>query len=1091
MRGKKRGQISVFFILGIMLLILVVFYFISSALVSPDTASFHKKNLETRFDKESLQEFIDFCLINQTEAILFDIALNGGTLNESDLELHSKLYEGKRYRILCAYVEGSQYCVNRLLTLEDIENEIAAKVVDELDSCLDLDYFRDLGYEIFTGNKSLDIKIGFDEVNLYLDYPISMTKQGIEVSIDDHMASFVHSIGMIYYVMVDILNHETTYGTFDKDDWMRKNNMLFEIAKEKPYPYITYSISDREITKNGSPFSFRFSLQLEDKASNTGKGYVSDENYGCCYLSHSCMKSVEEITCKLKNGSYEHSNRCSCDDSIYTVDVEDFRDCGVHKHGESWCATSDGIGSRDTKFSCLDGKIIQEDCKDFHEEVCVEYSEEGMDKAICKVNRWEDCAACDSKECCENTLLRDCRWYGKTYGDDIVIEESSTLQCLPIVSPGFRFWDGAGQEICNLGTKWAKCDGWTCGNEWVQHSSTSCTELGDCGINQNYRDDVTFSGFLETDPQYKPYIAFLDRGYITINSKQEDLLFTEFVSTIDLIPAMISAMLNYFDDVLSRKSEILDYSFCGLYEAPLGGQCSKCGDDCTEYRCHSIGQNCLYDEEDGFPRCISKTANSGDIIINVPSDDYEVKTMIINGNTLRGYEHRDDVLPFELIEFNISTNVPTKCKITYYPEMEFSTSPAIWLGNPSYSTSHNISFRLPSSVDVPKQIYDSLNVSSLNELYGLFIELNDTLRDYFDDKFVKMLDKANDYLNDKDYMRELLNITISGIDKNEYYTFFRCSDESGNYNIDPIYLKYKIDDITPDLRSPQIVYSIPSNGSYLAGLPYSLTIFLDEPSECKYSDVDEGYGVMPYEFECETSEMRPSLYGGGSYSCTTNTSLTEVYIKCMDKPVQISKHEFSVAIGMQEDYNYTESEIDDAVIMIGQNSVEDVNFLMDYHDSCRIGFNGYDYGLMTDLSCIPDSFGLKMNCTHDFAGNNYDVYLMCVDGIYQERNINQESHKLTFFEDDELSIISYFPDYDAVIGDSVSIGLVVNKNIEQYGVSCGYGFHNGEFYQLYPVGYYQFRRNIHDIDAGDYDIEFKCTDISGNIAYGNTRFIAS
>ncbi|MFT4303019.1 MAG: hypothetical protein ACMXYG_00500 [Candidatus Woesearchaeota archaeon] len=1081
---QKRSQISVFFILGTLLLAFVLFYYVTVGIINPDTSLFHRKNLETQFDKESLDQLIEFCMENSTKVVLTELGLNGGTLNQTDLDLHSKLFNGEKFRLLCVHVQGSKYCVNRVLTLEEMENEVEEELMSIIDQCIDFQYFIDLGYVVELGDKKFDVTIGLNEVGISLNYHISLSRHGMIVNSADFYKKISHPMGLAYKLMVDILNEETTFGSFNTKKWMYENNMLFFISQFKPYPYIVYNIS----TYNDDNFQFRFSLQHEDSASITGQNYFEDMVYGCCYLSNECIKNTPEYICRMKGGSYDHSNRCSCENSIYNVQVQNFRNCGFRKHGESWCETGEGVGGRDKRYYCLDGKVYQENCRDFYEEICVEYRENNLDQGVCKINRWHDCAACSTKECCENTLLRDCRWLAKNYN---VIEESSTRQCIPQVAPGFRFWDGAGQDICNIGTKWAKCSGWTCGREWVQQSSNFCTHLGSCGINRNFQGTVTTSGFLITDPKYSPSPIFLNRGFILPNTKQKEILFTESISTFEMIPTMISAVLNYLDDAAARRRQVLDYSFCGLYEAPLGNsRCNQCGPDCSEFRCYSLGQDCIYSEVNGFPLCEAKTISNNEIIIGVIDEGYVYNSITIDGRQINGFELLETVGPFELIDFSIETNVPTKCKITFLPELTFTESPSIWLGEPRFSKSHNISFRLPDSLSIPLDVYNYLNITSLEEMFDLIVEANDKLKDYFDEEFIDKILLLSDFMSDKDYMTSLLRHTISGLDDNIYYVYFRCSDESGTYNINPLYLKFKIDDITPDLKSPEILLSIPNNGSFIYELPFNLSIFLDRPSECRYSEIDENYASMPYEFDCEFSPLRMSSYAGGSYLCSTLSTILSPYIRCSDNPHRIYQIPFNVIEGTQSDYNLTEYDLRTDSINIESNSVTNVNFIFEEYDLCKIGFSGFDFNLMNDLNCDRDQTNLYMNCSYNLAGGDYPGFIMCIDGINEDRNVNHESQQLIFFEDFDLFIVSYFPVYDQVIDDSVVLGLVVNKEINEHGIQCVFSYGNNEYYQLYQLGSYQYRRNIFNIDTGDYEIEFKCTDNSGNIAYASTRFIA-
>lgn len=1102
----NRGQISIFFILGILFLLLLLFFFITTELLSPDTVQFHRRNLEVQFDREALDRYVEYCVVNQSEVLLRELGLKGGTLNTTDVDLHSRTYFGTTYRTLCVQVEGAKYCVNRILSLEDMEAEIGDALVNQLDNCIDFEYLKERGYGVIAGEKDMDVNIGADKITFTFNYPLTIQRDDYELQVYEFYVTMDHSMGLVYRLVLDILNHETTEGYFDKDEWMNQNNMLFSIEENKPYPYITYSIDTDD------NFKFNFALELEDKASKVGRNFLYDLEYGCCYIEQNCFKNVDEYSCKLYSGSYERFSQCECNDHFagYIFPYSELDDCIGRKNGESWCDIDLGVGGRSTKYSCHNGIIYTEECKDFKEEVCVESIEGGLTQSICKPNRWEDCTRCTSQECCENDLLRDCVWMEGNYS---VSSESDTKQCAPKMAPGFRFGDGAGQEVCNLGTKYARCSGYSCDEKWVQHASSFCSQIGDCGINENYLGVVTKSGYLETDPDYSAEYLPLGLLLFTKTREQDLLIFSEERESLDLIPSLISAYLNYLDDVSHGRRIVLDYSFCGLWQAPIGGsQCGLCdvGDGCSEYRCSSLGQDCIYKEENGFPKCEQRTFESNMIDINFTSNySYNTNTIELAGNILGGYEINGAIPAYELLDFEITTSVPTKCKITYMPELTFTETPAIWFGNPEFSTYHNVSFRLPDEIAVPDKLYENLNISSIEELFNLIVENDDQLQDVFEDEFVEVLQAMSEFMESKDYLISLLNLTIAGIDNNTYYTFIRCSDESGNENEEPMYLKFVIDDAYEDTEAPRLLYTIPQNNSELGREPYNLSIFLDEPAECKYSLVDQGYGVMNNNFDCETSRMQLSSIAGGSYECKTTTNIFEPYIRCIDNPPEVLSYAFNVGEGFnQSPVSYyvngthitlMESDMFNNTIVYLSNpdALYKISMILPKFYSCRVGFNGFDYDTMLNLNCNEMnssspyySYG-SLNCSKKFISGDYTTYVQCIDEIPQNRNMNDKSFSLVYSLNSDLSIVSFFPSYDELIASSnVALGVVVNRNINDHNVNCGYSLNGGsEIYQMYTQGTYQFKRNLYGLLSGQYDVSFSCIDISGSTAEVSTRFV--
>jgi hypothetical protein len=1109
MRKKRcidltRGQISIFFILSLLFILLITLFLFTLSSLTPEMGLVHKKNLETQFTRQSLESYVEYCIINESIPILKQIGLNGGTLNKTDISRNSKKYNGVNYRKLCVYIEGTKYCVNRILSVKDMEKEISQEILNNIEDCIDFKYFTDKGYKIDLGNKSLDVKITNSGVTYDLFYQIIMKIEEQEINVDKFYTTLEHPIGMAYKLVLDIINQETTKGYFNKDKWIQDNNLLFSIEKNKPYPYIIYSINTKD------NFIFNFALETEDKASRVGRNYLYDLEYGCCYIEQNCFKNTEQMTCRQKGGIYDPNINCECKEYFIGTSVNNnLKNCNEKKSGESWCENSDGIGSRDVLYSCHDGEIYIEECRDFKEEICIENIESGLSTATCKINRWNDCTRCNTIECCENDLLRDCIWMEKEY---YVLRESDSGQCVPKVAPGFRFWEGVGQEVCNIGTRYALCEGYSCDKSWVEYVSKYCSLMGDCGMNKNYKNILTTSGYFNTDPVHKAIYSDRTRPFISTNKAQETLVFSDEIESIDLIPSLISAWLNYLNDVSRGRKIILDYSFCNLWQQPIENQlCHLCNENdlCSEYKCYSLGQACIYSEINGYPHCDVINENEEDFDIYLTSEyDYEESTINIAGHTLTGFNIIDQIPPYELLNLGIITSKPTKCKITYMPQLKFTETPAIWFGKPEFSKTHDVSFRLPEKIKIPEKLYENLNINSIEELYEIIIKDYDTLKDSFDSGFIDIIKKLNEFLSGKDYLIELLRLSISGIDENKYHLFLRCSDESGKENPEPVFITFRINEDYNDITPASLITSFPINNSRINNETYKLQIFLDKPAECRLSSNDKGYGAMEEDFECETTRMRLSPIGGGSYECNTITNILQPYIRCIDNPPELHQYNFNIELGFNEtDINY---EINNTnIILLEQmmfnntvvympepNSLYDINMILpDYYD-CRLGFNNFNYDTMYDLHCeeintsSPYYIYGSNNCSKQFAPGNYTVYVLCVGEVPHNRNINSESFYLEYFLDEGLSIISLFPEYYQVIErNRVELSIIVNRDIIDYGVNCGYSIETNEIYQMYQHGTYQFKRNIYDLESGTYDVTFTCIDNTGKQDSETTTFI--
>lgn len=163
-----------------------------------------------------------------------------------------------------------------------------------------------------------------------------------------------------------------------------------------------------------------------------------------------------------------------------------------YEHGESWCAETEGTyphltknfeedknvieellsldgitekynipGSRYVKLECRNGVVLEQPCKDYRNEFCVEETlaetkhKDGDGKytqASCIANGWRNCFNFTSQGNCENADdFFQCKWVGGYRFDFANVKTnkaplnySEQGSCVPLISPGFEFWNNSG-----------------------------------------------------------------------------------------------------------------------------------------------------------------------------------------------------------------------------------------------------------------------------------------------------------------------------------------------------------------------------------------------------------------------------------------------------------------------------------------------------------------------------------------------------------------------------------------------------------------------------------------------------------------------
>ncbi len=927
----RKAQVTLFIILGLILLLSTgIFIYYASTSKEAELSL-----IPDEIDKSSFISYVESCLDATTENVLALMERQGAMYEP----MYYKLWYGNKIAYWC-YGEGTNQCVNTLFTKKDAADQIIYGVKQEITNCLDFVGFEAQGYELSAGVLSGTAVIAENNIDLSIKYPIRLTKGEQQIIVQDFHSSLKHPLGHLMTVAEYIINEEATKGAFNAQEWQLSHTGII-IQKQKPYPTTIYTL-----TKEGTSLSF--AVQGIDTVANLGEIIVTETNYGCCYIDNICYANTPSTQCATKTGTYETAP-CSCEEPEVITKVikeetacsgDSCDSCGSYKHGESWCVYDEDVdapGSRHNVYSCFDGTIYDELCRDYREEICVQTDIGAKTKAICRINRWQDCNACTTEECCIETTQRDCYW------DDNLAEAET--QCIPAVSPGAKFWKYNGVEICARANEEKTCSGLHCSQSWIDATALSCSSQADCGNDANIVGQLTEHGFINSDMKYDPS----EESQIGKNNDAKKMLLKNLPLTIipqkkifnapvgqavDVFLYMVTTAYKFIDQwagitipnylnpfTPSPKIEILDVAICLPWQAPnIGSSCDQCDNEheCSEYKCKSLGKKCVYEEREGFPTCSEVTKEEqkpfiAEIDKETMPDSYSItnSTLAIDDQTYYGYKVNPELVPYRPFTIGIKTTEESICRIDYTPNAEFFDAPLLMMGSSTYEKHHNITIRVPPKVTIPQKMKDALNLSTAKDIVNAIIKPKDLLENYqenfpavftaysiatgesLEDEINPYVDKMLRFIEEieEDYsFYENLSITLlDKFDHGGYYLFVSCEDKYGDAQREELFIEVDIAEKTEDASAPQILKMIPEHNDYVGQdvILTAVSIYTDEPATCRYATENKTYDEMEHSFSCNNNQYDLVSIAGGSYECTTTLETindTTIYFACADHP---------------------------------------------------------------------------------------------------------------------------------------------------------------------------------------------------------------
>ena len=186
-RVNNRGQVTIFIIVAVVILILVGLFFIFRGTLN---------SKEDPVETSPVYLHAVSCLESTTEQGIEYIGLRGG---------YYKVPEGVHFSYLAD--ESAYYYIvsaKRIPAIERIQNELGNYIKDNLKPCIDFNSLEEEGYNVTAGELTVSVIIKEGEVDVEADYPITLKKadytymfRKLEVEVDSNLERVYHASGEI------------------------------------------------------------------------------------------------------------------------------------------------------------------------------------------------------------------------------------------------------------------------------------------------------------------------------------------------------------------------------------------------------------------------------------------------------------------------------------------------------------------------------------------------------------------------------------------------------------------------------------------------------------------------------------------------------------------------------------------------------------------------------------------------------------------------------------------------------------------------------------------------------------------------------
>jgi len=217
---KKRGQIAIFAIIAVVLILVAsIAFYLRNSSKKTDTSS--EQISDSAFDITPIQIYTETCLKKASEEGLWLVGVHGGYVNpDGDTEYGesgttlSTTYQGEKVPYYLDWPTKST------LSLPEIERKLSKYIIVEFEKCLNLDVFRERGFEITQPDidykavnfdfdsipVDVDVKANLADVTVKLEYPLNIKKGNSETKLEKFIVNIPVRLRRVHDAAVDASN---------------------------------------------------------------------------------------------------------------------------------------------------------------------------------------------------------------------------------------------------------------------------------------------------------------------------------------------------------------------------------------------------------------------------------------------------------------------------------------------------------------------------------------------------------------------------------------------------------------------------------------------------------------------------------------------------------------------------------------------------------------------------------------------------------------------------------------------------------------------------------------------------------------------
>ncbi len=245
--ANVKSQVTVFIIIGIVVLLVVLFGSIVVKLVS-------EEKINGQYDTEPIKNFVESCIEKTGRNAISFTALRGGYYNTPNPK---ELYSSVRIPL---YWEVNE---SKVPDRETVENEVFLYIKENLPGCLeDFADFDEYGFQLDAGEINGNVIIAEEKTSFELDYPLTISRENYVFHSDEFFAKTDIGYYKIYQLAEKIIQEQKknpdSFPVGFVTDLAFENDFIFETMNLDDNTVLLVLIFDQHINHKRQPLVYSF-----------------------------------------------------------------------------------------------------------------------------------------------------------------------------------------------------------------------------------------------------------------------------------------------------------------------------------------------------------------------------------------------------------------------------------------------------------------------------------------------------------------------------------------------------------------------------------------------------------------------------------------------------------------------------------------------------------------------------------------------------------------------------------------------------------------------------------------------------------------